>query len=524
MLERIYPEYMQSLFTNREKELRLLELIKEKVITGKPARISFFGLRRIGKTMILKESLKRCLKAKSGIKGAYLNLEEFTTSPEDFALNYVGRTCFWTLGGKQLETYLIPEKLLISVPEEIKDDVSNFLIMLRDEKVNRTNLLNFAFGFPSLLSIKLNIKIMMLLDEFQKILELKRFRGCKNVISLFRGKIEAKNVGYMIAGSAISIMHDMVSNNRSPLFNQFREESIEYFDKIASRELIRKLIRCDIKTKDVIYKLSNGHPFYINAIASRVNILNSLFEMKIDIELVKRAYVIEALSSKGDIYKHCEYIYDVSLERAKYGNSLKAVLKILTNKPGLNQSELARRLKITQGAVRTYLNELINVDLLVEKDNQYFFKDQILRYWLSYRELGTELSEKPREKVLYELVRDLEERYLRASSELGRAKEHEFKSRLEDKYGLKLSNYLSKDGQIELDLIGRKGRTTYIFEIKWRNKPSNYKDIKKFFEKVKSSEFKGKKRMFFAAKSFTDGARKYAGRSGVELIEEIAAI
>ncbi len=136
------------------------------------------------------------------------------------------------------------------------------------------------------------------------------------------------------------------------------------------------------------------------------------------------------------------------------------------------------------------LNELVKVDLLVEKDSQYFFKDQVLRYWLSYRELGTELSEKPRERVLDELMGDLEERYLRASSESGKAKEYEFRAKLEDKYGLKLRNYISPDGQIEFDLVGRKGRATYIFEIKWRNRSSNYKDLKKFVEKVKSSEFK----------------------------------
>jgi DNA-binding MarR family transcriptional regulator len=347
---------------------------------------------------------------------------------------------------------------------------------------------------------------------------LKRFRGCKNVISLFRGKIEAENVGYVIAGSAMSIMHNMVSNNTSPLFNQFREEPIGYFDKIAGRKLVKKLIQCDIKTKDIIFKLGNGHPFYINAIATRVNTLNKLYGMKVDIDLVKRAYVIETLSFKGDIYKHCEYVYDVSLERAKYGNSLKAVLKILTSAPGLNQSELARKLRITQGAVRTYLNELVKFDLLVEIDNQYFFKDQILRYWLSYRELGTELSENPKVRVLDELISDLEKRYLRASSELGKAKEYEFRAKLEDKYGLKLRNYISADGQIEFDLVGLKDDIAYIFEIKWRSKPSNYKDLKKFVDKVKRSEFKTRAKMFFAAKSFTEQAVKYAEKNKVELI------
>ncbi|MBL7147866.1 MAG: winged helix-turn-helix transcriptional regulator, partial [Nanoarchaeota archaeon] len=450
-LDLIYPEYLQKLFTNREKELKLLDFIKEELKEKKQIRFSFFGLRRIGKSLILKEFLKRSQKDKK-IKVAYLNFEEFTNNPEDFSFNYVARICFWLSESNNLEDYLVPEKLLTKVPEEIKEEIVFLISQLNQEKINRTTLLNFIFSFPFLVAEKLNIKIILLLDEFQKILNLERFRDCENILDLFRSKIEAKNVSYVIAGSAVSIMHDLISKSKSPLFQQFKEESIEYFDKISTRKLISKIIKTEIEVKDFIYFLVNGHPFYIVSIASRMKILNKLLNLKINKELAKIAFIIEALSKKGDIYKHCEYNYDISLKVARFGQSLKSILKILTKEEGLNQSQLARKLKITQGAVRTYLNSLIRVDFLDEKEGKYFFRDKVLSYWLSYRELGIEIDEFPKEKILERFVKQLEEKYLQVSTELGKTKEYEYKVKLEKKFKIKLENY-NKDN-IEFDLVG----------------------------------------------------------------------
>ena len=518
MLNLIYSEYLQKLFTNRKKELKLLELLKEELRNGKQIRVSFFGLRRTGKSLILKEFLKKNLH-ENDVRVVYLNFEEFTTNPEDFALNYVGRICFWVSKAKRIEDFTTHENLLVNAPEEIRHEILSLITLLKEERVNRTALLNMTFSFPSLLAEKLNLKIIILLDEFQKILEISKFRNCRNILDIFRAKIEANNVTYVISGSAISIMHNIVADHASPLFDQFKEESIENFDRISARELVGKIIKCDLNIKDFIYSISYGHPFYINAISTRVKILNEIYDLKINRELVKKAFVIELLSKKSEIYKHCEYIYDISLERAKYSNSLKGVLKILARNEGLNQSQVARKLKVTQGAMRTYLNSLMNVDIIFERDNKYFFKDKILQYWLCYREYGIEISEFPKEKIINALVNELEEKYLRASTELGKAKEYELKDKLEKQFELKLSNYL-KDN-IEFDLVGLKENTHHIFEIKWRNKPVDYKDIKNFLDKIKKSEFKDKnKKLFFISKSgFTKQATDILKKNEIEKIE-----
>ncbi len=448
MLELIYPEHLQRLFTNREKELKLLEFSKEELMEGRQIRLSFLGLRRIGKSMILKEFLKRNLYNKD-VRIVYLNFEEFATNPEDFALNYIARTCFWVLGKKQLEDFLMPERLLVNVPDNVREQIIDIISVLRGTEVNRTQLLNLTFSFPSILAEKLNVKIIMLLDEFQEVLELRRFRDCKSILNIMRAKIEAEYVNYVIAGSSISAIHGMVANPKSPFFNQFKEEPIEFFDIAATKEFVQKSIECNTDQIYLIQNLVYGHPFYVNAVTSKIRILNKLFDFNINGMLIKKAFIVETLSKRGDIYKHCEYIYDTSLKRARYGASLRGILKILAKDDGLNQSQIARKLRVTQGATRSYLNALIDVDLLYEKNRCYFFKDKVLRYWLSYRELGIELDEFPKEKILENIIKELEEKYLRVCTELGKTKESEIREKLMEKFGIKFSSYL-KDN-IEFD-------------------------------------------------------------------------
>ena len=109
---------------------------------------------------------------------------------------------------------------------------------------------------------------------------------------------------------------------------------------------------------------------------------------------------------------------------------------------------------------------------------------------------------------------------MRASTELGRAKEYEWKVRLEKKFGIKLDNH---NKEFEFDLVGRKQEVWYIFEIKNRNKLANYEDVNHFLEKIGMSEFKDKKkRLFFISKSgFTEKARKLIEENKIETQVEI---
>ncbi|MBT9439092.1 MAG: winged helix-turn-helix transcriptional regulator [Desulfobacterales bacterium] len=226
----------------------------------------------------------------------------------------------------------------------------------------------------------------------------------------------------------------------------------------------------------------------------------------------------EVLGAGGGINDLCNYLYTISLERARYKAPLKSVLRILSNDPYLTQSQIAKVLGKSQGEVRNYLLPLEEIDLVAKEDRKYFIIDPLIGLWISGKEFGIERLTFPK-KVTERYIKHLEEKYLRASTELGRAKEYEFRYKMEEKFGLTLDNY--NKGSIEFDLIGEKEGTVYIFEIKWRNRAASYKEMKKLMEKVELSEFaSGGKKLFFLSKAgFTESAEKFARDSGIELLD-----
>ena len=81
-----------------------------------------------------------------------------------------------------------------------------------------------------------------------------------------------------------------------------------------------------------------------------------------------------------------------------------------------------------------------------------------------------------------------------------------------------MNNY--SKGEIEFDLVGEREDVVYIFEIKWRNRATGYKEVEKFLKKVELSEFASDdKKLFFISKAgFTDSAEKFAIGGGVALL------
>ena len=498
-------------FVDRRKELDILERTVEDLRNESKNNIAIIGMRRIGKTELLLR-FKEKNKA-NDVLYPYINLQRIGNL-DSFRFLYVKELLYEAGVRKkkvQSKTELTKweDLLILSAKLGVDNEV---------KKIYETKSIEILFESQEEILAKLDLFCIYLLDEFQYILNFKNF------LNTMRAIVEKqKKISYIVTGSAISLMTNIFSQSDQPFFAQFRRITLGPLPKQDCKSLARFLLQKTIVSDSAlnwVYKLTNGHPFHTISLCRR---LREEFD-EINIQTVKYAFLKEVLNENGDIYLLLDYIYNDSLSRAYKGMIHRQILLTLAQQDGLNLSEVSRRIGKPTGEMSNYLKFLLRTDLIIRQNNDYYFRDPLLRFWLAKTYLGIDLSELKQQGVVDDLINDLEEKFLKASSELGKAKEYEFKSKFEDEYGLKLSNYLSKDGQIELDLVGQKGQVTYIFEIKWRNKPSNYKDLKKFVEKVKNSKFKAKTRMFFAAQSFTDGARKYAKRSGIELIEEITAV
>ncbi len=505
-------------FTDRRRIIDILRMNLEDMNRGAGNNIALIGIRRIGKTQVINRFRELY---RDEVIMPKINIQSIVSSPEIFALNYIGRVCYEFARFRKLsftEDY-DPTNLLVlcsNLNGTILNEMQQVVQELQKAKPNQHFLFSKALNFPEVIAKSANIPVLMCLDEFQDILELKTYREVRNVLAIFRSVAEEQEAtNYLISGSAIRLMEKILRDPTQPFFSQFNILRLDSFTKEDSYKLATRIFRTrrmKYSGLQVIYKYSGGHPFYITAICEQASLLARRLEDNIEEDIVTKAFLEETLSPDGRIYLICDYIHDTSLKRVQGGLTLKTILNLLAREEGLTLTQIAEGMYRPTGQVYSYLVSLIESDLIIEENGRYYFRDPILRFWLAKTILGLDIDYSTDFKMIRDLTKEFEEKYLRASTELGKAKEFEFKAKLEDKFKIRLRNYLSSDGQIEFDLTGERNNIYYIFEIKWRNKPASYIDLRRFLEKVGDSEFSRKSgKLFFISKAgFTVEALNFA--------------
>lgn len=499
---------MIETFVDRQRELETLNRVAKSLKLGDKINVAIIGMRRIGKTELL-------MKFKEGSKEMtpYLNMQR-VGSPESFILAYLRELVFEAARKKGLvksKTEVVDWSDILIVAAKLGVDAEV-------KKIQDAKSLAILFELQEPILVRLDEYCVYLLDEFQEATDID-----KNFLNIMRSTVEKqRRICYIAAGSAITAMEKIFSDGEQPFFGQFRRMYLGGLSKEDTKALVKTILKphgiaIDDVGAGLVYKLTSGHPFYGLAICRRC--IEEMYGRVSGKELYY-VFLDEVLSEKGDIYLLMDYVFNESLSRAYKGKWHRQMLLTLAEEEGLILSEVARRVNKPSGEVANYLKFLLRSDLIVRQDDRYYFRDPLLRFWLAKTYLGIDTRELKKERILEIIIKELEEKYLKAKTELGKAKEFELKYRFEDKFGLELENY---EKEVELDLVGEKEGTTYIFEIKWRNREAGYRDIEKFIEKVEISKFASKdKKLFFVSRGgFTTEAGGLAREKNVEMIEDV---
>ena len=316
MLDYLYPIDERALFTDREHFLGLLELSAAELQQQRRKHLALLGLRRIGKTLILKELILRWLQRPTPpgappIIPVYLDLKRLGLSPESFAVEYVGAVLYWFLekGEGRADDYARLPALLRAASTlgnaRVLDMVLELDADLRQQSIPQRRLLELAFNFPETLAREQGVRFLICIDEFQDLSLLSNFPQVRDALDIFRSVLQTQSaVTYVAAGSAISLMEGIFHQAHSPLFVHFRSERVGPFGRAESEELARKaLVGEDLPpaAAQTLYEWTRGHPFYIYAVAERMRELILLSGRVADPQLVREAFVLETLSSAGRI-------------------------------------------------------------------------------------------------------------------------------------------------------------------------------------------------------------------------------
>jgi len=545
MLEDFYPREKREEFTNRK---RLLEEIKTSISLLKEKKgkhLAFIGLRKSGKTELLKYAICDIIKD-DAIIPVHVDLEEIGLTPESFSRQYFGLICFWYLMRGEG-----PQEMFYNINNVIQEAAkqNNALIIetateisreLEKERIDQRYLLELVLNFPERLAKETNKKFVVCMDEFQEILELSNFRQIRDITSLFRSVIQRQyNIRYLASGSVISLLERIFGDHASPLFGHFSLRYLEPFSREDTYELTGKLLKN--KTKEIlerIYLRSYGHPYYISCLCNRINSM----DIRLTTSLVDKAFVIEVCSREGDIYKHCKYVFDVSLQRAKGYATLKTILLELAEKDGLTLTEISRKIKRRSGEVNIHLRRLMDVDFIIKRDLRYYFRDPVLKYWLLHNYRGIEVPSLPESRMVRDLVSELEERYQRTTTALGIAFESQIRELVRKFDGREISGrFFGIKGNLTLPIAKKveqfvfkwgeidaliQNKENWVLEVKKRGKSISIKDLQKLEENAKFLEREKAikiDRLWFISSSFNEKAMDYALKQGI-MVSDITNI
>ncbi len=350
--------------------------------------IAILGARKSGKTLIVKEHLKNV----KDVVPVYIDLEKISLNPENFSAEFIGNIVFYFLKKplSEYRNYLLLDTLL-KVEHELKSKNSFSLIKTIENellkiKPDQKLIVESAFKFTEALAKENNKKFLIILDNFENLLDLNNFSQVKDVLSLIN--FNSKEVQYIVTSSAIRQLLAL---------EKFECYEIKNLEKNEATDLITSIIeKPEQKIIDEIYALSKGHPFIMILTSKKYN----------EIKDVKKSFLIELLQKNNSIYNFCNDSLYYYYNRARGQTLLKTILKAVANED-LRLSEIAKKIYRSAPVTKSILERLMEVDIIYKKDNKFYFSDNVLRLWLKLISQGYEFDDVPDDKILNEAMKEL---------------------------------------------------------------------------------------------------------------------
>ncbi len=431
------------------------------------------------------------------------------------------------------EDIVVNSKILMDISDNLKSktflNLSRFIISYYPPSPeNEREVLGRILKFIDDFSIEMEIKSAIVLDEFQEIVNLNKYKGFENgnLLGFLEDIISRqKNTWYLFTGSAVRLMEDIIAGPASPFLGRIIEFHVKPFNKEDSIQLVYKCTEKPITSEalNFLFTLSKGHPFYTVILAGAASRTASNFNM-ISKQHIEEAFISELSAGALDI--HCNYLFETSLSRLQgHGTFMMEILRELSSGRS-TLTELSKRLGRQTGYLSTPLRNLYKIDLIDKDKKTYYITDSVLTFWLKniYGNEETDLQH-----VKERIQENYKEYFASLSSETGIFFESYLREMLnrfdgqnyqniqlpkfDDVQGVNMldSNgvMFGRPSNIEIDALCR-GTKNWLFEFKYRKKSVGKKDIellkrKRDFAENKL-EIKIHKIVFIAKSSFSEYA------------------
>jgi AAA+ ATPase superfamily predicted ATPase len=363
--------------------------------------IAVIGHRRVGKSSILKKVENELFK--KGTIVVYFDVKKNLSDPEVFLKRLESEifNAYIRNLGQRRRTHVkagkfgseiiqalsgLLSKRIKGVGIEVKAIDGQISVMPKlefgDKKPDYQKMFDVVFKTAKVFAEKSDKRFVMILDEFQDIAKLSRYKGLTNILDLFRSIVQerGKNVSYVICGSRVHMLKTFLQKGKSPLFMHFKEflvgemkegYALLLFKKYsAGKGIVSSLVGKGAKDA---FDIVGGHPFYLMSLAESWDGKRKMYDL-----------YRESLSSPtGTLRLYVEYVLAEDIGEAQGGPLLRTILRLLASKGPMSIGVIANALQKPATYMVPYINELLKFDLLVkQEDKTYRIRDRVVLDYL----------------------------------------------------------------------------------------------------------------------------------------------
>lgn len=380
-------------FFNRTEELKELLRSVEILRQGSTHYLALLGWRKVGKTSLLWQFMATA----RGRDVSFLSVDcwEKKPTPKIFFQDYLIQTLdgfvrdhVTTRLRNSIGAALFQEGRLLSTIADLRQlginaitDGTELLLELRRNGYSDT-LFAGIIDLPERIACETNTYFVAIIDEFQELKDLNHFKAIKenigDISAFFRARWSRhKRVNYIISGSKITMMRELLTRERVPLFQHFKILEVGVFSEMDARTLLRELSHLAERPipEDLIDKLlvvAGTHPFYLQVLGEEL-----CSKERLDEDAFKVTVQENLFNSTGRL---ALYFQDLVGRIVGRSSSLEQTLIQIAHQPG-TLSQLSTRMDIGTGTLKSWIDRAS--DLITASGGIYQIADPCLRLYLA---------------------------------------------------------------------------------------------------------------------------------------------
>jgi len=365
-------------FVNRGDELRELKNLVDSIKEGAGVNIALIGLRRTGKTSLLK-NLQEDLRKDKQVVTVLIDCMGIP-SKRSFTRYFLERVKEAYLEKTGDRKYIEKiKKLLRKSTSEILSRVSDIELSmaeylsikvgLRDD-VEEEILLEKVLEYPEKLGKEKDLYFLIVLDEFPYI----GIRWKETFVSRLRGIIQHQTrVMYILSGSAVSYMSDLVYSRDSPLYRQLKPIRIAPLPENIVRKFVQKRLNISEEVLGDYIEMTACLPDYMQR-------LGHILVYKFGQKEIKKKMLSEAYD---DMLSELDAEFKGIMDRLNEKSGVYGEVVIALSK---NERAyiIASEANIPTSSLSKYLNYLINLGIIKKIGRgRYRLTDVVFKEWIN---------------------------------------------------------------------------------------------------------------------------------------------